>query len=395
MVYKCKNCGAKLSVKKKQSFVKCSYCGTNNKIEYTQSDYLRESSKRSKKYTKYILIGVGIVTLIGLIPGIWVSLSSNNATNNSTNNSTDNSNTQEEKLYYQYSSSPAMVDYNDDKILDIVAIAEHKKEYGSNGNFLHLIKSNTGDIIDSVKIETDNKAEIFSVTDDHVFLTYDFILKVYDKNLTPVKTLSLIDQLEHFDVYSDINKLFLELYGRIIYVLDMQTWELEKAADQTELSRRTYKFNGISSGGIPPAPFPRELLGKETISKDGVKYTIEEKGSRNLMTVYAKKNNKELWKLPLSYTGDIYSWDPYFDLIDQVVVLFGEKPDTEEFYIVGIDKDEGIFIYDKKIDIDGPSSHLTDVIYNGKYIIAAFDERYIIAFEPATGKVAWHIGEIR
>ncbi len=367
MVFKCKNCGAKLKIDKSAETIKCEYCDSVNKIDFSANDFYRKMANNSKKYTKFYLILFVIIFLFGFGYSFFMNKQLINKIP-----FTDN-----ETYYgvpkYNYSNNGGyLIKNNNDEFLDIVTLAFNIED---SQNYLQIIDGKTGKRTSSIKIDKEIKSELVVINNEFIFLAKDdFTLTLYDKtNLAEIKTFLLSDKLDKY-YYSD-NKLFIEAYDNTKQIIDLKSLNLKKENFTKKIKRRAGKYthkNFAISGGIT--------------------YSVKkkEKSSKDIFSIIAKKDNETLWNIPLGYE-DVTWWDgPVMVLTGETIITFGKKYTSDNLgYIIGIDKTDGRIVYE--VQKSGKSCRLYDFYFNGRYVIANISGSFH-AIEPSTGKTKWTAG---
>jgi len=366
MVYKCKNCGAKLNINKTDEIVTCEYCGSVNKIQFSMNDFYRNMSLKSKKYTK-----ISIFFTIGMIAfGIISSLIFSNKSSNVFNSDENYYYGTFKYNYYQDSGYP--IDNNNDEFLDIVTIGLNIE---NSKNYLQVLDGKTGERLKSVEIDREKDPKLFVINNKHIFVAKnDFTLTIYDKiNLSEIKTYSLSDKLKDYEFIN--NKLHFNTYDDNLWTIDLTNLELEKTDFNIDLHKR-----------------PGKYIHANFATEKNITYTAKKKkrSSKDVFSVIAEKNNEELWNLPLGFE-DVCWWDgPVLILAGQNVVTFGKKFTSDNMgYLIGIDITEGRIKYEVKKT--GKNCKLYDFWYNDRYIIANIEGSFY-AFEPSTGETKWLVG---
>jgi FlaG/FlaF family flagellin (archaellin) len=187
MVYKCKNCGAKLNVDKDAEMVTCEYCDSVNKIEKSTFDFYnnwtQNWSQNTKKYTKLsIFITIGMVVL-GIV--MSVLMNPNTGVLNNNENKDEFSSEDRDDYYYgtyrynYYQDGGLLVNCNNDAFLDIVSIA---LDIETSTHYIHIIDGETGERIAEKQINYDNGPKLFVVNQNFVFTAKeDFTISIYNR----------------------------------------------------------------------------------------------------------------------------------------------------------------------------------------------------------------------
>jgi len=367
MVYKCKNCGAKLNVDKNAENVKCEYCESVNKIEFSMNDFYRNMSNRSKRYTKissFFVIGM-------LIFGMSISLFMNKI---ATNNFSDEDKFYGIYKYNYYQDGGYLINNNDDGFLDIVTIALNIED---SENYLQIIDGKTGKRLKSIKLNKGKEPKLLVINKKYICISKeDFTITIYEnKELLEIKTFSLSDKLKNYNFLN--NKLYFETFDDNLWTINFPKLELRKGTFKMNLINRPSKFVHVSNA-----------------SDESVTYFVKkkEKSSKNIFSVIAEKENIEIWNIPLGYE-DVTWWDgPVIIVEGQNVITFGRKFTSDNLgYLIGIDKTDGRIKYE--VQKSGKNCKLYDFYFNGRYIIANINGSFH-AFNPNTGETKWMAGDV-
>ncbi len=380
MAYKCKSCGAKLKVKKNQTEVRCEYCGTTNKIEYSQSDFYRDTSKRSKKIIMWSFIVFGVIMLFSFIPMLLNTSNFVCKKNGGSDNNWDFKFNAKE-IYFNESGC-FLTDFNNDDVLDIVGIAS---KYGDNENyFLHSIDGENGKILKTTELKRNKNPELFPVKKYFFISKDDFTLTVYNQKIEKEKTFSLTDKVEYYDINQDT--LYIETYDEKKWKLNLNSLSIKKENFEFENSTylsSNYNFNTWDTDG----EHTYVALPKEKSSKN--LYTVVALNTKTLPKEDETAKIDTLWQLPMSFesVGGEYQ----IIVAEQNIITPGNKFTAENKpYLVAIDKTEGIVKYEIKI-CDTEGIYIKDFFYNEKYLIVNIYGS-MIAYEPSTGKIVWKSG---
>lgn len=367
MVYKCKNCGAKLQVEKNAETVTCEYCGSVNKVEFSMTDYFRNISVKSKKYTKIsVFFTIGII-VFGIVSSVIFK-------NKGVSSFTDGDSYYGVHKYNYYQDSGYLIDNNNDDYLDIVTIALNIE---NSQSYLQILDGRTGEKIKSIQIDKEKEPKLFVVNEKYICVPKgDFTISIYDKTeLSEIKSFSLSDKVDMY-TFSD-NKLFFETHDDNLWTIDFNTIELKKESFDVKLENR-----------------PSRYIHVNTVDDGNNTYTAKkkEKSSKDVFSIIAENENETLWNLPLGFE-DMTWWDgPVIVLADQNIVTFGKKFTSDNLgYLIGIDKTEGRIKYE--VQKSGKSCKLYDFYYNGRYVIANINGSYH-AFDPSTGETKWLVGNV-
>ncbi len=156
MVFKCKNCGAKLNVLKTDEIITCEYCGSINKIQFSANDYFRNMTVKSKKYSKIsVFIAIGMIAF-----GIMMSVIMNKKATGGF--SSDDDYYYNTFKYNYYQDGGYLINNNNDDFLDIVTIALNIED---SENYLHILNGETGERIQSLKLDKEKEPKLFVVNE--------------------------------------------------------------------------------------------------------------------------------------------------------------------------------------------------------------------------------------
>jgi outer membrane protein assembly factor BamB len=367
MVFKCKNCGAKLNVERGTEMITCEYCGSVNKVQtgFLQPDFYKNMSVKTKKYTKWsVFFTIGMVVF-----GIVMSLVANRG---GIENITDEDSYYGTHKYNYHLDGGYLIDNNGDAYMDIVSIASNIED---SQYYLNILNGETGEKLYSVKIVKEKSPKLFVIDQKYICVSKeDFTLSIYDtKELKELKTVSLSDKVEFYEMKDNV--LHIEAYDDTKWTLDMNSFAFKQD-----------NFN------FRPEFRPARYVHDNTVEQDGIIYSAEkkEKSSKDVFSVKAEKNGQIVWNLPLGFE-DMTWWDgPVIVVADQNIVTFGKKFSSDNLgYVIGIDKTEGRIKYE--VQKSGGGCRIYDMYLNGRYVITNINGSFH-AIDPGNGETKWTAG---
>ena len=367
MVYKCKNCGAKLNIKKTDEIITCEYCGSVNKINFSSNNGSYSFSVNTKKYLKFYIIFAAVMIIFGFLSFLFSGPKNNKILKN------------DENYYFgtfkynYYQDYGYLINNNNDEFLDIATVGLNIE---NSKNYLQILDGKTGKRIKSVEIDKEKEPKLFVIDNKYIFIARnDFTLSIYDKtNLSEIKTFALSDKFDHYE-FAD-NTLYFDTYDDNKQTIDLTSLKLEKSNFKKELNKRAGNYSH-----------------RNYAVENNTIYTakLKKRSSKKVFSVIAENEKKELWNLPLGFE-DITWWNgPVLILAGQNIITFGKKFTSDNLgYLIGIDKTEGRIKYE--VQKSGKDCRLFDLYFNGRYIIANIAGSFF-AFDPSNGKTKWQVGD--
>jgi hypothetical protein len=195
---------------------------------------------------------------------------------------------------------------------------------------------------------------------------------------------ALSDEVDRYGVSDDCLSIRTDDHARLGLSLDDGS---ERSCD-ARLDRRPHLTDTTKCGII--STMPRGL----TVAHDDMTYRVKaRRPGTAFLEVSAKRGSRELWDIPLRFVpvdGEAIGCFVAMAAPGVVVVLGAERTDNQHLVAVGLNADSGTERYD--VTIPGYSGSVREIYYNGRYVIVAAYGR-IIALDPATGEIAWSIGQ--
>lgn len=387
MVFKCKNCGAKLNVDKNDEMVTCEYCDSVNKVEFSQFDFYRNMSTKSKKYIKIsIFITLGMIAF-GIVSSLVFDIQSIGPVGKTESSSDDYYYGTFKYTYHQ--NGGYLINNNNDDYLDIVSIALNVED---SENYLQILNGKTGEKIKSIKINKEKKPKLFVLDQNYICVSKeDFTVSIYEKeNLFLLKTFSVSDKLNKY-TYNN-NTLYFQTHDDNLWSVDLESFKL--ISEDPENWYEDYSIFKLKSNPNEVAVQFRPGIYMHTniIVENEISYSakLKEKSSKDVFSISAERENEILWNIPLGYEDDTWRDGPVIILAEQNIVTFGKKFTSDNMgYLIGIDKTDGRIKYEALKT--GKSCKLNDFYYNGRYIIANIWGSFH-AFDPSTGETKWMAG---
>jgi len=368
MVYKCKNCGAKLQIEKGTEIITCEYCDSVNKVEMSQFDFYRNMSDKTKKYTKWsVIITFGMIAF-GIVLSIFMNRKAMG------DFSSDEDSYYGTHKYNYHFDGGYLIDIDNDEYMDIISLASNIED---GENYLNILDGSSGERLHSIMISKEKGAKLFVLDQKYICLAKeDFTVSFYDKTeLKEIKTLSLSDKVQYYD-YSE-NELYLKTHDDSYWTVDLNSFSVSQNNAKLKLDKS-----------------PGDYLHVPEVTEGNIVYSAvkKEKSSKDVFSIIAKKGNETLWNLPLGFE-DMTWWDgPTLVVADQNIITFGKKFTGDNMgYVIGIDKTEGRIKYE--VQKSGKGCRVYDFYYNGMYVIANINGSFH-ALDPGTGETKWMAGNI-
>jgi hypothetical protein len=274
MVYKCKNCGAKLEIDKTTEFIKCAYCGSVNKIEVNPvKGYI--SDMKSKSRIGCLAIISFVLILIGT--GLTVYFLNRPKQTPDTSETETNISLKKDLPYTYYLDNGFLIDFNGDKYIDIATMAINTDEKGAH--YLQILDGKTGRILKQTKTDKEKNPDLYVFDKKYIFVAKDdFTFTLYDlNNLSVNKTFALTDKINYFKLTGDT--LHIRTYDEIDRAIDLKTQTITNEDYQFDRSERPVDHYYLS----------------EIREGDYVYKTVKkEKSSKNLFSVIAEKEGQVL-----------------------------------------------------------------------------------------------------
>ncbi len=108
------------------------------------------------------------------------------------------------------------------------------------------------------------------------------------------------------------------------------------------------------------------------------------------LTVSAQRGDQTLWETRLRYAA--VGRDLYFARAPRMLLVYGVDPARDDTgVIIGIDPDSGRVRYESAQGARWSVHFARTFLFNGRYLVTTWGYG-LHAFDPTTGKKAWHIG---